>query len=351
MTTTTLRKTCASLTLAAIAGLAASGANAVEVGDRLDLHGFGFQDYVQAAANAYLGADKKGSWDNNFVGLVMTAKLTDQSKFWAQMEDTSGGGTAVTWAFVDYDVTDALRVHAGRVKFPLGFYNEIIDAKGLQPAALEPSMYQVAADFVHDAYHGVGIDFEQDIGGGHALWQVYAGNVYDTDPPTTTRDRRMAGARVTYRTPVEGLTVMGSAYRTQVQELATGSMVNETRAIASVGYLDDAWDVKAEYAVHRFMGVNSDAWYAQAAYAIGDRWKPYVRYDVAVLDRAQRQDPSYRQATTVLGVGYRVNSSIGLKLENHANRGYGLPVAEGSVAPGAGARTWNLTVLAADFQF
>ena len=351
MTTTTLRKTCASFTLAAITGLAGSGANAVELGDRFDLHGFGYQDYMQASANTYLGADRKGTWDNNFVGLVMAAKITDQSKFWAQLEDTSDGGTAVTWAFVDYDLTDTIRVHAGRVKFPLGFYNETIDAKGLQPAALEPSLYQSAADFVHDAYHGVGIDIEQDIGGGHALWQLYAGNTYDTDPPETSRDRRVAGARVTYRTPIEGLTLMGSGYRTQVQVLATGSMVNETRAIASVGYLEDAWDVKAEYAVHRFMGVDSDAWYVQGAYAVGDHWKPYLRYDVAVLDRSRRQDPSYRQATTVVGIGYRINASIGLKLEDHMNRGYGLPVAEGSVAPGAGTRTWNLAVLAADFQF
>jgi len=351
MTTTTLRHTSAHLALAALAVLAGSSANAVEMGDRIDLHGYGYQDYAQASANSYIGADKKGTWDNNLVALVMSAKLNDQSKFWAQLEETSGGGTAVTWAFVDYDLSDSLRLHAGRVKFPLGFYNEIIDVKALQPAALEPSMYQLAADFVHDAYHGVGLDYEQDIGGGHALWQVYGGNVYDTDPPTTSRDRRMFGARVTYRTPLDGLTLMGSAYRTQVQTLPAGSMVNETRAIASIGYLDDAWDVKAEYAIHRFMGVKSDAWYVQAAYALTPNWKPYLRYDAAILDRSQRRDPSFYQTTAVVGIGYRVNSAIGLKLENHANRGYGLPVAEGSIAPGAGARTWNLTVLAADFQF
>lgn len=351
MTTTTLRQTCASFLLASGASLACTSACAVEIGDRLDLHGYGYQDYVQASANSYLGADRKGSWDNDFLGLVMSAKLTEQSKLWAQLEDTADGGTAVTWAFVDYDLSDSLRLHAGRVKFPLGFYNEIIDAKGLQPAALEPSLYQTAADFVHDSYHGIGLDYEQDIGGGHALWQVYGGNTYDTDPPETSRDRRMFGGRVTYRTPLDGLTVMASAYRTQVETLTTGSMSNETRFIGSIGYLSDAWDLKAEYAAHRFMGVNSAAWYAQAAYTLTDHWKPYVRYDVALLDRSRRQDPSFYQDTAVAGVGYRVNSSIGLKLENHFNRGYGLPVAEGSVMPGAGTRTWNLTVLAADFQF
>ncbi len=341
----------AAVALAALGLLASSCASAVELGDRVDLHGFGYQDYVQASANSYLGADKKGSWDNNFLGLVMSAKLTDQSKLWAQLEDTADGGVAVTWAFVDYELSDALRLHAGRVKFPLGFYNEIIDAKTLQPAALEPSLYQSAADMVHDSYHGIGLDYEQDLAGGHALWQVYGGNNYDTDPPTTSRDRRMFGGRVTYHTALEGLTVMGSAYQTQVQLLATGRMINEDRAIASIGYLSDAWDVKAEYAVHRFAGVKSDVWYLQAAYSLSERLKPYARYDAAVTDRSQHADPSYYQNTWVAGIGYSVSPGIGLKLENHFNRGYALPVAEGSVAPGAGTRSWNLTVLAADFQF
>ena len=351
MTRTSSRRPGTSATLALLGILVCTAAGAVELGDRIDLHGYGYQDYAQASANTYLGADKKGTWDNNFVGLVMSATLTDKSKFWMQLEDTSNGGAAFTWAFVDYELSDSARLHAGRVKFPLGFYNEIIDAKSLQPAALEPSLYQAATDMVHDAYHGVGIDYEQDIAGGHVLWQAYGGNAYDTDPPTTSRDRRVFGGRATYRTPIEGVTLMGSAYRTQVQILATGGMTNEDRGIASIGYLSDAWDVKAEYGAHRFMGVRSDAWYVQAAYALSESWKPYARYDSAVLDRSQRSDPSFSQTTWVAGVGYRVNSNIGLKLENHFNRGYGLPVAEGSVAPGAGTRSWNLTLLAADFQF
>ena len=337
--------------LAILGSLACTAAGAIELGDRIDLHGYGYQDYAQASANSYLGADKKGTWDNNFVGLVMSATLTDKSKFWAQLEDTSTEGTSFTWMFVDYDLSDSTRLHAGRVKMPLGFYNEIIDAKPLQPAALEPSLYQSAADMVHDSYQGVGIDYEQDVAGGHVLLQGYGGNTYDADPPTTSRDRRAFGGRVTYRTPIEGVTLMGSAFRTQVQILATGTMVNEDRGIASIGYLSDAWDVKAEYGVHRFMGTRSDAWYVQAAYALSESWKPYARYDSVVTDRSQRSDPSFSQTTWVAGIGYRVNGSLGLKLENHFNRGYGLPVAEGSVAPGAGTRSWNLTLLAADFQF
>ena len=351
MTSVTLRLLGASSAFALLGAICPATTAAVELGDRIDLHGYGYQDYAQASANSYLGADKHGTWDNNFFGLVMAATLTDRSKFWMQFEDTATEGTNVTWAFVDYDLSDDVRLHAGRVKLPLGFYNEIIDAKPLQPAALEPSLYQEAADMVHDSYQGVGIDYEQDIGGGHVLWQGYGGNVYDNDPSVVTRDRRAYGGRITYRTPIDGVTLMGSAYRTEVQTLATGTMSNEDRAILSAGYLAHDWDVKAEYGVHKMLGVTSDAWYVQAAYAVTEHWKPYVRHDFVVTDRALRGDPSYQQSTWVAGLNYRVNDALGLKLENHFNSGYGLPVAEGSVAAGAGTKVWNLTLVSADFQF
>jgi hypothetical protein len=235
--------------------------------------------------------------------------------------------------------------------FPLGFYNEIIDAKSLQPAALEPSLYQTATDMVHDSYQGVGVDYEQDVGAGHLLWQGYGGNTYDPDPPIDSRDRRMAGGRLTYRTPVDGLRFMLSAYRTQVELLADHSLTNENRAIASAEFVRDAWDLKAEYGTHTFNGVTSFAYYMQGAYTIANAWTPYARYDYVTTDKSQREDPAFEQRTVVVGIGYKLNSSIGLKAETHFNHGYALPVASGEVAAGAGSTNWNLFRAAVDFTF
>ena len=186
-----LHRIAALVALATAAALPLTTARASELGDRIDVHGYGFQSYLQSSGNTYLGADKHGTWDNNFLALVMSATLTDESKLWAQIESTTGEGTNFTWFFVDYQISDAARAHVGRVKLPLGFYNEIIDAKALHPAALAPVIYQVAADMVHDAYHGAGIDYEQDVGKGHLVWQAWGGNVYDREPPVDSRDRRI----------------------------------------------------------------------------------------------------------------------------------------------------------------
>jgi hypothetical protein len=47
-----------------------SGATAAALGDRFQLYGYGSQDYLQASRNTCLGADDRGSWDVNFIGLV-----------------------------------------------------------------------------------------------------------------------------------------------------------------------------------------------------------------------------------------------------------------------------------------
>ena len=339
------------LAAALLLGAVGTGARADDFSDRFTFQGYGYQHYLQSTKNDYLGAGNQGTWDENFLGLVLSATVTDKSKLWAQFQGSAADGTRFTWFFLDYQLSDNLRAHLGRVKMPLGFYNEIIDVKSLQLSALEPTIYQGAADMVHDAYHGVGFDYEQDLAGGHVLWQAWGGNAYDVDPPDDSRDRRAFGLRATYRTPIDGLRLMLSGYRTRVELLADQSMSNEDRVLAGAEYVKGNWDLKAEYAKHKFMGVKSHGYYVQAGYTLADKWMPYLRYDDYTSDTTQRSDPSYYQKTAVAGLGYKFDPNIGLRLEVHANRGYALPVASGEVAAGAGANRWTMLVAGVNFSF
>ena len=346
-----LKKSLVTISLFAAASAAGMNVYAEDLSDRIALHGFGYQDYMQTDQNTYLGADKRGTWDNNFLGLVTSIDINDRSKLWTQLEGSTTDGARFTWFFVDYQFNENLRGHVGRVKFPLGLYNEIVDAKFLQVTQLEPSLYQSAADMVHDAYHGIGLDYEQQVGRGHILWQVYGGNAYDIDPPVDSRDRRVMGGRITYRTPVADLRVMLSSYRTYVERLADNTMHNEDRTIVSVDYSPDQYDIKAEYAVHQFFGVTSNAYYLQTRYSFTNAFAAYARYDYAVTDKDRRNDPSYYQKTVVAGLQYRINSGLTFRLENHFNHGYGLPVASGEVQSGAGEKDWNMLVTGINFSF
>jgi hypothetical protein len=325
---------------------------AVDFGNEFALHGYGSQDYAQASGNTYLGADNRGTWDNNFLGLVGTASLNERSKLWAQLETSSTDSTRFTWFFVDYQFTDAVTAHAGRVKFPLGLYNETIDVKFLQLSSLEPMLYQTAADFVHDSYTGVGVDYAQDLGAaGRITWQVYGGNVYDVDPPADSRDRRMVGGRVAYATPVDGLRFLVSTYHTQVELIATNLLVNETRWIVSGDYVHADWDVKSEYGAHSFQGVDSYGYYVQAGRTFADKWTPFVRYDKVVTDKSKSNSDAYRQKAVVAGVNYKLMGNVSLRAEAHANQGFALPVASGEANAATAKRNWTMVVVGLHFIF
>ena len=341
-----------------MSGLCAAGLFSTAQAAGIEIHGYGYQDYVQANGNTYLGADGKGSWDNNFLGLVGAVSLNDKSKLWAQLQASSTDQNRFTWFFVDYQFSNQLRGHVGRVKLPMGLYNEIIDAKYLQVSQLEPLMYQGASDMVYDAYHGIGLDYDQNIAGGDLMWQVYGGNIndYTFDPVNgDAQDRRTFGGRVTYNTPVDGLKFLLTLNRTQMQVITGGvrdnAIKNEDRAMLSASYVTDNYDLKAEYAHHKRLDVTSQGYYLQAAYMLNDSWKPYVRYDYFTTDKSQKSDPSFYQKTFMLGVQYNISPSISVRVEDHFNRGYALPAVEPDPFAGQPKTNWGLFVAGLNFAF
>jgi hypothetical protein len=318
--------------------------------DRFDFHAFGDQTYAKTDHNTYVDADPRGTWDNNFLGLVMAATITDRSKLWAQLETSTEDSTRFTWFFVDYQFTSDLTGHIGRVRLPLGLYNDIVDTKFLQQGLLEPNIYQPAADFVHDSYQGIGFDYDLHVGkAGDLLWQVFGGNSYVTETDDPQHDRRLYGVRVTYSTPISGLRFMVSAYQQQFESPGTTALHDENRAILSGDYVNDRFNVKSEFAVHSLLGVHSRAYYAQLGYQLSPRWTPYLRYEDATTDESRDSDPAYFQRTAVTGVSFRLQGNIDIRAENHWNHGYGLPVSSGEVAAGTGKTNWNLTLVGVAF--
>jgi hypothetical protein len=108
--------------------------------------------------------------------------------------------------------------------------------------------------------------------------------------------------------------------------------------------------VKSEYGKHTFFGVDSNAWYVQAGRGFG-KWMPFARYDEVTTDEDLRSSDSFHQQIFVVGVGYRLESNVSLRVEDHFNRGYALPVASEEVVVDEGKRNWNLFVVGVHFMF
>lgn len=342
------------------AGLIATASAHAE--DKFTVNGFGYQDYRQSSANSQDKVDRRGSWSYGAIGFVVSAKASERDTVWAQLESTLTEPTAFTWAFLDHRFTDNLSVHVGRVKLPLGLYNEFIDNKWLQLGVLQPSIYTPSADMVHDAYTGVGTDLTS----GSLRTQLYVGNIYNNPPEDVNGaipfiDRRMFGGRITWDTPYEGLHFMASGYRTQVESTSSapppvigqGRIGHEDRSILSVDYTSGPLDIKGEYATHKIptlptsTAVTSKALYIQGGYKIGS-WMPYVRYDNFNADKQNTSSPAFNQSDRTIGVSYKIDENINARLEYHAIHGYGLALAGGGVG---GTTDWKMIATGINFLF
>ena len=324
-------------------------AGASEIDDRVEIHGYGYQSFLRSSGNPFLDADKSGTWINNTLALVFTARLDEKSKLWSQIHSNTEE-TRLEWAFVDYQFSDRVNGRAGKIRLPVGLYNEIRDVRSLQLSTLPPFIYQEASGMVSESFSGVSALYNQAVGRGALVWETYFGQLDPIDDETM-KFRRLAGARLTWNTPIDGLRFMASAHESGLEDQSAPIKGRMRLGMLSADYTIGAWDLKSEFALRRVLGVPERTGYLQAGYAVDDRWTPYFRYDYVTTDTRQRKDPSYYQRTATVGIGYRLSDQVSLRAENHFNRGYALPVLSGEVEKDMGEYRWNLFSLAINFLF
>ena len=371
---------------ASIAILAAP--SAFGLGDEnLSVNGYGFQNYRQTSANNSEGVDQRGNLNDNLVAFTVSAKISEKARVWAQLQTNSTEQSRFTWMFIDYKLTNTLTSHVGRAKFPFGLMNEFVDNRALQLGVTLPAAYSGAADMVYDAYNGIGLDWNADIGGaGSLLLQAFGGNIY-TPPPGLANgaytsnppvgvsvpgtagnpaliDRAVVGGRLTWNTPLSGLRFMLSGNQTQFEStvgqptagLTLGAINLENRVMMSLEYDGDALLLQAESNYHHisgfsgFSGVDSSAWYVQAGYSI-DNWKPFVRYDFLNTDSRYSNDPNYYQKSSVIGVNYKLDTNLNLRVQQSFNVGYAMPIASQYTPLNGGSLNWNEVAVAVNFMF
>ena len=328
-----------------------SAAQAVDMGS-IEIHGYGNQNYLQTSDNSYLGADKNGTWDNISLATIIVAKVDDKSKIWTQFH-SNGKDVRLDWSFVDYQVNNNLAARVGMIKVPMGIYNDILNAQFLQVTSMLPAMYQGGPSIVPEAYRGASVVYDYDLGGGRLSLDAYTGSVTTPDEPETLKNHRLLGGRVTYKTPVDGLRFMASRYSSHQEDMLTVKEAAKNAWILSADYVNNNWDLKAEYANldNGLASTKTNTSYVQAGYSFTEKWAPYVRYDYITTDETQSSDPSFYQKITTIGIGYKLNDSVGLRLENNWNNGYALPVTSGEVDAGAGKTDWNMLAVSVNFIY
>ncbi|MEO6573540.1 MAG: hypothetical protein ABIP89_06860, partial [Polyangiaceae bacterium] len=255
--------------LVALALATTRPASALEVGAEgdvasVDIHAFVSQGVILTTDNNYLSSSTKhGSLQFSEAGINFTKKLTDRLRvgvqLFAQNLGPTGNYTAkMDWFYLDYHLADWLGFRAGRVKIPFGLYNELNDIDSARvPILLPQSVYPIDnRNYLLAQTGGELYGYLPSRAAGALEYRLYGGTIFvpATTPPGSpvqiqeVRVPYLAGGRLLWETPLEGLRVGGSiqALRLDLTLLSNSKPVSvEIPAVLAVGSI--------EYAAHDFL--------------------------------------------------------------------------------------------------
>lgn len=300
------------------------------------IHGFVSQGGFVSTSNDYIGDSSRGSLAFFETGLNVSAEPADRLRAGVQVFARKVGDYEVEpridWAFADYAWRPWLGVRAGRIKLPIGLYNEIADVDAARLPVLLPSgLYPVRNRDALIAHTGVGAYGTQPLACGRAGELEYQAWLGTLSVPRSalelngaelerTDSRYVTGAQVFWRPPHEGVRVGASYTRASIDFDLTldtaltqaliaamlvpadfdGSLRIAQRplqfAIASAEYSGERWTVAAEYgrswtrqvsslpAILPEQNRDSEAFYVMGAYRPSEQLEVGAYYSVEHLD-------------------------------------------------------------------
>ena len=345
------------LTAVAFLSLATS-AQAMDLAG-VEIHGFASQGYIKTTRenNFPVSNSGDGSFNFNDFAINFSKEVTPGLRVGLQllaMDRGSYGKDDVTldWAFADYRLHDWLGFRAGKIKMPLGLYNESRDNDALRTFIFLPEneYYDYERDSVN-AITGAGIYGSLPIGEAGTLnYQLLVGT---TPIPTDGASARNYSAYVStveapltatnidsdkafvhhleWRAPFDGLRATFSGLHTSFSGTASGDYTDPDTAVVTpvtadwefdslhryifgleyvyrdlvlaTEYQMDDYTVTADYhnpLIENFTSKQkSDGWYLSATYRFTDWFELGGYYTEIYADRNHRDGSTYED----LGVG------------------------------------------------
>jgi hypothetical protein len=251
---------------------------AADLGDAVNIHGYGGWAYGKTDGNIYLDGDKEGSYDNANFALNVTATPSERLTIFSQFEirvDEDGEEIELDFAFADWRLGGTSHFRIGQVKQPFGIYTELFDVGTLRPLLDLPQGIYGPQGIVAEAYRGKEEDKieEGDLSPGFEA------------VPTFTGNRTAFGAHVEY--------------------------------------LGDKLWARAEYAALDAGEATFSGYYAELAYKLTDNWQVAGRCDGGGLDGPEfnpviAPTKAFDNQDLAAAVDYWFSPDMVIKLEYHA---------------------------------
>ncbi len=154
---------CRSITLTLCLLIVAAPTLAYDLG-KVQINGFVSQGYIQSEGNNIFTADSTdGTFQFNEFGLTVNTDVTEKLHIGAQflardLGDYGNNEVTLDWGYGDYRCADWFGVRAGKIKLPIGLYNEGRDTDILRPMVFLPqSLYDEMRRDVINAVVGGGV--------------------------------------------------------------------------------------------------------------------------------------------------------------------------------------------------
>ncbi|MBI9091566.1 MAG: porin [Desulfobacterium sp.] len=347
-------------------GLFSGSALALEAGG-VDIHGFVSQGFIFSEDYEYLtNNSKKGSFEYNEIGINFSKDLSDRLRLGIQLfsrdlGDVGNNKITIDWAYGDYRVKDWLGIRAGRIKLPLGFYNETRDIDMLRTNVVMPQ--SVYGDLLRDtviAANGVGIYGNINLYTMGSLdYQLVAGsmnidNENGFEKYFTARSKGVfiingrSDSDITYagglrwNTPLEGMTLGASAISNTIDSpIKLGGVLEAKNSadnfIYTVGaeYIWEDLTIAAEYQQYKIdytvtsaMGTSegtgtSEGYYISTAYRFTDFFSLGAYYSIFYPDDKDKDGNTFVFASDAwekdlaLSLRFDINDFTTLKVEGH----------------------------------
>ncbi|QTA83544.1 Porin domain-containing protein [Desulfonema limicola] len=357
--------------------------------NKIQIHGFISQGYLQTDNNDfYYAKTEDGTFQFNEMGINFTTELTEQLRVGVQflsrdLGELGNNDVDIDWAFADYRYQNWLGLRAGRIKRPFGFYNRSRDIDAARTFVMLPPMVydDVERDSV-SATIGIGIygylpygfsyelqygTMKMDEDGGeasNAAWllntlinNVIVGNCFS--------------AALEWVTPLEGLTLSGTAYDLTDNvtfETSMGKLdVDATHYVASAEYTYDRLTLAAEYRYYpmeftlndnvKIADQTIEAWYISASYELTDWFTLGSYYGEIYSDKDDRDGDKYKarglpgalawRKDLALTTRFDINDYWVFKLEGHMMNG----LAQVTTPPNEADEDWFLFAAKMTFSF
>lgn len=209
--------------------------------ERIHINGFLSQGYIYSTQNDFIPqSSEKGSFEFSEYALTISSDVSKKLRLGFQILARDFGRIGnhqikLDWGFADYKVSNAFGIRIGKIKTPLGFYNEVRGTDALFPMIILPqSIYDESMRTVFVNYNGIGLLGNLNIGAGSLNYHLFTGGVnHDADAPYLQQVRTAVnqlgfsgtpmsisplemdtqmfyGGRIIWKTPFNGLRIGGS---------------------------------------------------------------------------------------------------------------------------------------------